>query len=230
MTEPLRTPEPARVRTPAEEARTLVAAHASGLLATLTLDGDPWGSLVAYGTLPDGAPVLHVSTLAEHGRNLARDGRASLVVAEDSAAAEAARSAFQAAVPGAERYADFADFTLYILRVERVRWVGGFARMDSVGADAYRAAEPDPVAGSAASAVRHLNDDHAAALLAMAAGPGGFTDATAAVCLGADRYGLDLWVETPRGAGPCRVGFAEPCAEAGGLRAATVELARRSRR
>ena len=202
MTEPLRAPEPARVRTPAEEARTLVAAHASGLLATLTADGDPWGSLVAYGTLPDGAPVLHVSTLAEHGRNLARDGRASLVVAEDAAggdpldagrvtlagraerpagaAAEAARSAFQAAVPGAERYADFADFTLYVLRVERVRWVGGFARMDSIGADAYRAAEPDPVAGSAASAVRHLNDDHADALLAMAAGPGGFTDATAA--------------------------------------------------
>ena len=252
MTEPLRPPEPAQVRTPAEEARTLVAAHASGLLATLTADGDPWGSLVAYGTLPDGAPVLHVSTLAEHGRNLARDGRASLVVAEDGAggepldagrvtlagraerpagaAAEAARSAFQAAVPGAERYADFADFTFYVLRVERVRWVGGFARMDSVGAEAYRAAEPDPVAGSAASAVRHLNDDHAGALLAMATGPGGFTDATAAVCVGADRYGLDLWVETPRGAGPCRVGFAEPCADAGGLRAATVELARRSRR
>ena len=230
MTEPLRAPEPARVRTPAEEARALVAAHASGLLATLTADGDPWGSLVAYGTLPDGAPVLHVSTLAEHGRNLARDGRASLVVAEDAAggdpldagrvtlagraerpagaAADAARSAFLAAVPGAERYADFADFTLYVLRVQRVRWVGGFARMDSIGADAYRAAEPDPVAGSAASAVRHLNDDHADALLAMAAGPGGFTDATAASCVGADRYGLDLWVETPRGAGPCRVGFA----------------------
>ena len=110
-----------------------------------------------------------------------------------------------------------------------MRWVGGFARMDSVGGDAYRAAEPDPVAGSAASAVRHLNEDHADALLAMAAGPGGFTDATAAVCVGADRYGLDLRVETPRGAGPCRVGFAEPCAEPGGLRAATVELARRSR-
>jgi len=250
VTEPLRAPEPAQVRTPAEEARTLVAAHASGLLATLTADGDPWGSLVAYGTLPDGAPVLHVSTLAEHGRNLARDGRASLVVAEDrgdpldagrvtlagraerpaGAAAESARSAFQAAVRGAERYADFADFTLYVLRVERVRWVGGFARMDSVGAGAYGAAEPDPVAGSAASAVRHLNDDHAGALLAMAAGPGGFTDATAAVCVGADRYGLDLWVETPRGAGPCRVGFAEPCAQADGLRGATVELARRSRR
>jgi len=236
----------------ARAARALVAAANAGVLSTLTASGNPWGALVAYGLLPGGAPVLLVSALAEHGRNLARDGRASLVVAEDSAggdpldagrvtlagraerpagaAAESARSAFQAAVRGAERYADFADFTLYILRVERARWVGGFARMDSVGADAYRAAEPDPVAGSAASAVRHLNDDHAAALLAMAAGPGGFTDATAAVCLGADRYGLDLWVETPRGAGPCRVGFAEPCAEAGGLRAATVELARRSRR
>ena len=252
MTEPLRAPEPARVRTPAEEARALVAAHASGLLATLTADGDPWGSLVAYGTLPDGAPVLHVSTLAEHGRNLARDGRASLVVAEDAAggdpldagrvtlagraerpagaAAEAARSAFLAAVPGAERYADFADFTLYVLRVERVRWVGGFGRMDSVGADAYRAAEPDPVAGSAASASATSTTTTPTRCSRWRRGPGGFTDATAASCVGADRYGLDLWVETPRGAGPCRVGFAEPCTRAGGLRAATVELARRARR
>jgi len=251
VTEPLRTPEPARVRTPAEEARTLVAAHASGLLATLTSDGDPWGSLVAYGTLPDGAPVLHVSTLAEHGRNLRRDARASLVVAEAAggedpldtgrvtlagraevpagAEAAAARAAFLAAAESARHYVDFGDFTLYVLRVERVRWVGGYGRMDSVTPDDYRAAEPDPVAGSAASAVQHMNADHADALLAMAAGPAGFTDATAAVCRRADRYGLDLWVTTPRGSAPARVGFAEPCARPDGLRAATVELTRRSR-
>ena len=101
--------------------------------------------------------------------------------------------------------------------------------MDSPDAADYRAAEPDPVAGSAAFATRHLNEDHADALLAMARGPGGFTDATAAFCRRADRYGLDLWVTTPRGQGPARVGFAEPCGEPGGLRAATVELARRSR-
>jgi len=248
---PLREPEPARTRTPAEEARTLVATNSLGTLSTLTAGGDPWGSLVAYGQLADGSPVLLVSTLAEHGRNLPLDGRASLVVAEgvqggdpldtgrvtlagraerpEGEEADAARAAFLAAVETAHHYVDFGDFALYVLRVDRVRWVGGYGRMDSCAADEYRAAEPDPVAGSAAFATRHLNEDHADALLAMALGPGGFTDATAAVCRRADRYGLDLWVTTPRGQGPSRVGFAEPCTEPGGLRAATVALARRAR-
>ena len=40
--------------------------------------------MVTYGPTADGSPVLCVSTLAEHGRNLARDDRASLVVVADS--------------------------------------------------------------------------------------------------------------------------------------------------
>ena len=150
-------------RTPAEEARTLVAAHNRGALATLSDGGDPWASLVTYGLLEDGSPVLHVSTYAEHGRNLRRDPRASLLVTEDTTGdpLDAARvtlagradavegderdvalAAFGAAVPGAAAYAEFDDFTFWVLRVERVRWVGGFARMDSVDGAAYRAAEP----------------------------------------------------------------------------------------
>jgi putative heme iron utilization protein len=251
VAEPLREPEPARTRTAAEEARTIVAGHSLGTLSTLTADGDPWGSLVTYGQLSDGSPVLLVSMLAEHGRNLRLDARASLVVAEgadggdpldcgrvtlagraerpEGEEADAARAAFLAAAGSARRYIDFGDFSLSVLRIERVRWVGGFGRMASAEADDYRAAEPDPVAASAASAVRHLNEDHADALLAMAAGPGGFTDATAAECKRADRYGLDLWVTTPRGKGPVRVGFAEPCTRPDGLRAATVELTHHAR-
>jgi Pyridoxamine 5'-phosphate oxidase len=58
---------------PAEEARTIVAATNVAGLATVTADGDPWASLVTYGALDDGAPVLCLSHLAEHGRNLAGD-------------------------------------------------------------------------------------------------------------------------------------------------------------
>jgi putative heme iron utilization protein len=239
-----------RRRTAAEEARTLVAATNVATLATLADDGGPWASLVTFGATEDGAPVLLVSTLAEHGRNLARDGRASLVVAQPSptgdplaagrvtlagiartpggARADAARAAYDAAVAQAAIFAGFSDFSLYVLEVERVRWVGGYGRMDSVDAASYAAAEPDPV-GDARGAVGHLNDDHADALLAMAQALGGHPDATAARCTGADRYGLDLQVDTPRGAAPARVGFATPVADRAGLRAATVELTRRAR-
>jgi len=116
-----------------------------------------------------------------------------------------------------------------LLRVKTIRWVGGFGRMASTTVEEYAAAEPDPVAPHADYAVRHLNEDHADALLDMARAIAGHTDATAASCLRADRYGLDLDVATPRGRALARVGFAEPATAPDGLRPATVELAKRAR-
>jgi len=248
---PLEDRAPAPRRTPAEEARALVASTNVGTLATHSEDGYPWASLVAFGSLETGAPVLFVSTLAEHARNLERDPRASLVVATphprsdvlasgrvtlagtverpNPELAEVARDAYVEAVPTAKAYLDFRDFSLWILGVERVRWVGGYGRMDSVDAASYRAAEADPVARAAAGATQHLNEDHADALLVMAQRLGGYPDATGATCASIDRYGLDLDLETARGPAATRIGFASPVNEAGGLRGATVELARRAR-
>ena len=63
----------------------------------------------------------------------------------------------------------------------------------------------------------------------MAQALGGHPDATAAQCHAIDRYGLDLFVTTPRGYGFARLPFAATVTERDGLRAATVELARRAR-
>jgi len=248
---PLHDVDPPRTRSPAEEARTLTAGTTLASLATVCDDGSPWASLVTFATLDDGTPVLMVSTLAEHGRNLHRDPRASLLVAAPAPGrdpldsgrvtllgraeaptgreADRARAAFRAVSPAAGLYGTFGDFSLWVLRIERVRWVGGYGRMSSATGDAYRAAEPDPVAPAAGQAVRHLNEDHADVLLLMAQRLAGYPDASAARCAGADRYGLDLRVETPRGAAQVRVSFVEPVSAPGGLRSAAVALARRAR-
>ena len=192
---PLEPIAPARTRTAAEEARTLVAQGRTAALATSSADGSPWGSLVLYASLKDGTPVLCLSTLAEHGRNVTRDPRASLMVGESDVAGDPldsgrvtlagqleepqgeelhhARMAYKAASPASGLYGRFGDFTYYVLRIERVRWVGGYGRMDSTDPGAYHAAEPDPVAAGAAYAIEHLNDDHADALLLMAHAFGG---------------------------------------------------------
>ncbi len=248
---PLTEADPAPRRTPAEEARTLVAQANIATLASLTEAGDPWASYVTYGTLDDGSPVLCLSRLAEHGRNLDGDPRASVAIVQEDPPADplasarvtlagvarrpdpdalaTVREAHLSAVSAAHVYVDFTDFTLWVLEVDRVRWVGGYGRMDSADAEAYRTAVPDPVAAAAAGAVAHLNDDHADALLTMAQALGGFPDATAARCDAADRYGLDLSLDTPRGQAITRVGFAEPVDAPGGLRAATVALTQRAR-
>jgi heme iron utilization protein len=234
----------------AEEARTIAASTNTGTLATLTADGDPWSSFVTYGLL-DGAPVLCVSNLAEHGRNLAADPRASIAIVapgsepdplasgrvtlagfvEHPGADEkaAAREAHLAAVAAAKYYIDYSDFSLWVLRVQRVRWVGGYGRMDSATGEDYDGAEPDPVSPRSDGAIAHLNADHADALVAMAQALGGYPDTTAATCTGADRYGLDLRVVTPRGVAYTRIGYAAPIDSFDELRSATVELTRRSR-
>jgi hypothetical protein len=249
---PLIETAPAPRLSAAEEARTLVSATNIGSLASLTDEGDPWASMITYGALGDGSPVLCLSRLAEHGRNLAGDARASIVITQpeppadplaaarvtlagrcerpaDEAEHTAARTAHLTAVPPAKIYVDFSDFSLWILRVQRVRWVGGYGRMDSATASTYAAAEPDPVLGHAASAVAHLNADHADALLAIAHTLGGYPDATAATCTGIDRYGLDLTLDTARGRASARVAFRDALPDAAALRAATVELTYRAR-
>ena len=243
---PLQPPAIAAQPSAAEQARTIAAGTNAATLATLTADGDPWASLVAYG-LVGGAPVLCVSNLAEHGRNLANDPRASLsIVAASSdpdplatgritlagvvtppagADRDAARAAYLAAVPAGRFYIDYSDFTLWVLRVDRVRWVGGYGRMDSTTGAQYLAAEPDPVTPAAARAIAHLNADHADALTSMAQAFGGYPDAEQAVCTGIDRYGLDVRVHTPRGVAYTRVGFPTPLTSAEQLRSVTAELA-----
>lgn len=231
----------------AEEARTVAASTNVATLASLSADGEPWASLVTYGLL-GGAPVLCVSKMAEHGRNLIRDPRASVSIVAPNAPEDplantritlagkarrpspeelpAAREAHIAAVPAARYYIEYSDFSVWILDVERVRWVGGYGRMDSASGADYDSAAPDPVSPKADRAVTHLNDDHGQALLAMAQRLGGYPDATAARCEGADRYGLDVRVSTPRGWSVTRVGYVDPIDSIDELRGATVQLAR----
>lgn len=239
-------------RSAAEEARTIVAGASSGSLATLSDDGTPWASLVTFGTLDDGSPVLCLSHLAEHARNVEKNRQASLMIADPTHSGDAlaggrvtlagrvvrsdespheksARDAHLEAVPSASMYADFNDFTFWILEIERVRWVGGYGRMDSTSGEDYAAAEPDPVQPQVPDAIAHLNADHPDALLLMAQAFSNQADSTAARCTGADRYGLDLDLETPEGRRATRINFTEKIDQPNGLRAATVDLARRAR-
>jgi hypothetical protein len=141
--------------------------------------------------------------------------------------AEVALSTHCAAYPAARAYAKFGDFTLYVLRAQRVRWVGGFGRMDSTTGAAYAAAEPDPVDGPRAqSALEHLNDDHADALLLIAQEIAGYDDATKAVCERIDRHGMDLKIRTLRGSAPARVSWLSPAQETKDLRSLSVALVR----
>jgi putative heme iron utilization protein len=130
--------------------RQLLAAERHGMLATLSARraGWPFASAVPYGVDASGEPVLVLSELAEHTRNLRADPRASLLV-QDSAAAEDpqagarvtllgtlsvtgdadARQRYVERHPQADEYLAMGDFHVWRLNVTEARYVGGFGDM-----------------------------------------------------------------------------------------------------
>lgn len=244
----------------AERARTLVAGRRDGALSTLALDpaGHPFGSIVTYALDNDGAPLVLMSTMAEHTRNLDADPRASLLVTAGGEgagrlavaratlvgtvrpvphdAAEAATAAYLAAHPDAF-WARFPDFAVRRLEVAAIRYVRGFGEMSWVEPAAYASAEPDPLAEAEAGIVAHMNADHAVAMQAMAAA---FLEVpapvAAATMLSCDRYGVELRLELAGGKDERpglafgRIGFDQPLEAAEEARTAMVRLTRAARR
>jgi putative heme iron utilization protein len=237
--------------THAERARTLVARLSTGTLCTIALEpaGYPYGSFVTV-AFDRGNPVFLISALAEHTRNLERDARASLLVAESGADdplangrvtligpctrvdgddGGAARAAFLATHPNAAYYADFRDFGFWTLRVDAVRYIGGYGRMSWVSHEEWRAAEPDPLAPAAAGIISHMNDDHAEAMVLYCRAFSRATDITAATMTGVDRYGFEMSAITADGPRPVRLAFPSPAATPDAVRVAMVAMVKEAR-
>ncbi len=204
---------PAEQLSPGEAARQLMRRALKASLATLeTSTGHPYASLVTIATDVDGTPLLLISTLALHTKNLAADPRASLLIDGTDAAGDPlaggrvtvmgrarktdrpiVRERFLARQPHAAGYADFPDFAFYELVPERAHFIGGFGRIvDLKPADFLLDVSDaqDLVAGHG-DIVSHMNEDHSAAIAlyatVLAGAPGGPWRMT-----GIDPEGFDL--------------------------------------
>src|SRR5258708_12361817 len=75
--------QPTRDFNPSAAAKKLLREGRSGALATLMPgSGDPYCSLVNVATAADGAPLLLISRLAVHTKNILVDPRVSLMIDE----------------------------------------------------------------------------------------------------------------------------------------------------
>jgi putative heme iron utilization protein len=224
-------------------ARVVLRSRRSAALATaLATDGGrPYASLVTFACDVDGSPILLLSNLAEHTRNLRAEARASLLIEHASRRAnpqtgprltllgriearddERLRTRFLARHPGAALYAGFADIRVYLMTVERAHYIGGFGGGHWIAADALLtdAEAARAIAEAEPSAIEHMNTDHAqsidlyASRLLGRAGSGWRIVAL-------DPDGCDL----ARGNALARLTFPRPARDAGELRAMLVELA-----
>ncbi len=217
----------------------------SGALATLMPgSGDPYCSLVNVATAADGAPLMLLSTLAIHTKNLRADGRVSLMLDErkesdplqgarvmlmgscskntDSSAA----SAYLRRHPEAEQFASFGDFAYYRVDISRAHLVAGFGRIVDLSPQDILTDVSDAVALLEAQddAIDHMNADHAEACRLYATKLLGAPDGDWR-CVGIDPEGIEL----QNGRTALRLFFPQRVTASGPLRAVLKQLAEQAR-
>lgn len=233
---------------PARLARSLLRRSRQGALATLMAGtGAPYCSLVNVASAPDGAPILLISRLAVHTRNILADPRVSLMLDERAAGdplegarimlagvAEQAegdvaanlRQRYLNVHPSADVFVNFADFSFFRIAPTGAHLVAGFGRINDLAPAQFLTdiSDAEGLLSAEQGAVDHMNTDHRDALNLYAtrllgAAPGDWR------CTGCDPDGLDL----ADGATALRLDFPRRIVTPGALRQVLVEFAAQAR-
>jgi putative heme iron utilization protein len=216
-------------------ARDLLLRESFGVLSTISLDvaGYPFGSVTPYGVDRLCRPVIYISPIAQHTRNIVADSRVSLTVVEttdsDDVQAHGRVTCIANAVqiddrdaaeryfrhfPSSRQYDRTHAFTFFRLDLVRVRFIGGFGQIFWVDPGEFSA--PNPF--SAAEEVRiieHMNQDHGEVLQRLVG--------SRCEMVGIDAEGFDIL----QGDHKIRIPFAAPVLTMEDARRAFVEMARR---
>lgn len=228
----------------AAEARKFLRSTHHGLLSTISarFEGYPYGSVAPFILDQDGQPLILISTLADHTKNIIDNSKVSLLVfdapkngnAEDlhvngrltllgdaeqtDKTDPLLRQRYLRYMPSAEQYFEMHDFYFYRIHILQARYIAGFGRMSWLPGDELRSAR-SPLAAQEAGILAHMNEDHAESLLRYCAHVHGLTPATAEM-IGIDSDGFDVRADGRI----LRFDFDQPIHDAQGARAALVAL------
>ena len=232
---------------PGAKVRALMRASDRVALATAAAReaARPHVSLAIVACAADASPIVLLSALAEHTRNIAHDARVALLYdgtrgqddplagmratvvgrAIPSARAED-RLRFLARHPGARGYADFTDFSVFRIAVDRAHLVAGFGQVCWLdAAEVLFEGDAEALMARETEIVDHMNKDHADAVRLYATALLG-CEAGDWLMTGIDPEGCDL----RRGGATARLTFPHPIAGPDEARAVLAQLAREARR
>jgi heme iron utilization protein len=216
--------EPRTTRDPAVFGRLLARGCTRAALAT-SLNGAPYASLVLFTVDLDASPLLLLSDLAQHSRNIAFEPRVSLLLDGTDDRPDPLTGPrltllgralptddprclgrFVSHHPASAVYAGFRDFRLYRVTVERGHLVAGFGRVEWInGGDFLFELDASALAAAEFEILRHMNEDHSDTIAHYACGLLGRTG-TGWRMTGIDPEGIDM----RRDGETARLDFAAP--------------------
>ncbi|MBA2398842.1 MAG: DUF2470 domain-containing protein [Bradyrhizobium sp.] len=200
---------------PSGVTRSLLRRSRQGALATLMAgSGDPYCSLINVASHYDASPVLLISRLALHTKNILADNRVSLMLDERVAGdplegarimvagrAEEAngeltdilRRRYLNAHPSAEVFVDFKDFSFFRIVPSAAHLVAGFGRIIDLTPAQFltELGDAEGLLEAEQGAVEHMNEDHREAMDLYATRLLGAESADWA-CTGCDPDGMDM--------------------------------------
>src|SRR5437899_6070109 len=168
---------------PSRLAKSLLRRGRQGALATLMAEsGDPYCSLVNVASAPDGSPILLISRLAVHTRNILADPRISLMLDERApgdplegarimvagraeevgAEWDLLRRRYLNVHPSAETFVDFKDFSFFRIRPSTAHLVAGFGRIVDLMPEQFLTdiSDAEALLEAEQGAIDHMNADH----------------------------------------------------------------------
>ncbi len=239
-----------------EEVRALLQKERNAVLCTISkkIEGWPFGSISPYTATNTGEPIILISEIAEHTRNLRADARVSLIVQDSNAIKdpqagaratligyampvpepylEDASRRYLELFPNSASFFDAHDFTLFQIRVSKVRFIGGFGeiywldRHEIISADTD--SNIDPIAAHAEMICDHMNEDHPDALV-MYAAAFAETQAESSRMISVDSRGFDMIALAGGAHKHLRMDFQSPVTTTEEVRAVMVDMVRRAR-
>ena len=229
----------------AKNARALLRAERDGILSTHSLDmpGYPFGSVTPYSLDRMGRPVILISDLAQHTKNIEDNPKVSLTITASTLSRDVqanarltfladtrkledeesdAKERYLRKFPHAKNYFSAHNFFFYVLELKRARYIEGFGKIWWV--------EPNELElesvfdyPSEAKVLDHMNTDHKDALVKYCSEYGFTNDEEDYSMTGIDTEGIDIKV----GSESVRIPFDKPLEKASQAREVLVAMTKK---
>ncbi len=227
------------------EAQQFLFGTQKGILSTHSAkyEGYPFGSVAPYVVNHQGMPVILISSIAEHTKNIKQNAHVSLVVFNNESDLQAnarltllaqaeqtdkqndlLRTRYLRYIPQAESYFDAHDFSFYTLHITHARYIAGFGKMGWVDGEDFQI-PTNPLLTEETDILNHMNQDHVDNLKAYCQH---FyqTVPSSLEMIGIDSLGFDIRIAPEQ---VLRFHFAQPIQNAQEARTALVAMAKQCR-